>query len=148
MNKYTRQTETDGQCETIRDHAQRKLRSKREKKDRHKEKDREKERERTRNISRTSEPRESSCGTDSHFRTIVEKSWDYPLSLDRRSRDLNFAHPSSVAAIAVFATNDGQNLIVESTNKLNSANNLSLQNIIITIIIIANNCSRINYSYE
>ena len=85
MNKYTRQTETDGQCETIRDHAQRKLRSKREKKDRHKEKDREKERE----------TRESSCGTDSHFRTIVEKSWDYPLSLDRRSRDLN---PSRIRA--------------------------------------------------
>lgn len=84
-------------------------------------KDRKRERERARNISRTSEPRESSCGTDSHFRTIVEKSWDYPLSLDRRSRDLNPSRiltPSSVAAIAVFMISDGQNLIVEPTNKL------------------------------
>lgn len=52
------------------------------------------EKERTKRVSRTSEPRESSCGTDGHFRTIVEKSRDYPVFGGVAvARPQSFAHP-------------------------------------------------------
>ena len=52
------------------------------------------EKERTKSVSRTSEPRESSCGTDDHFRTIVEKSRDYPVFGGVAvTRPQSFAHP-------------------------------------------------------
>lgn len=78
------------QCETRLDHARWRNRSERVREGRR----RGEEKERTKRVSRTSEPRESSCGTDGHFRTIVEKSRDYPVFGGVAvARPQSFAHP-------------------------------------------------------